>query len=411
MTDLVIRSSEVPANFKEQMHMAQVLSESTLLPAHLRGKPANVLLILQGARALDVAAFWALQSMHVIEGKLGMSAELMRGLAVRAGHKVRVVKRDDESAIVEIQRKDRDDPYRAEFSWKDAVAAKLQDKDNWKKYRKSMLVARATSIAMRDECPDVLFGVVYTPDELGAVTDADENPVLDNNGKVVVDGEVIQVTSEQLDQFALRVTLATAEQLPVLYQELVAMDIVNEKVPGSRTDESLADTVLGRLRHLIQADETTDEELRTLWKFATATGLITAKIAWNTLNQGTEIIQVGDAILRRKAGTPKEEDQEAAYQRQVNQILLAIEEADLARLEQIKIGLLNAKIDDKRIFDAWESKRAGWLAQQNIGKADGEVSEEEAVAEVAKAFDLKPEDIDTENARRLREEAEKSWGE
>jgi hypothetical protein len=169
-TEVALRRSDVPAAFAEQMHMAKVLSESDLLPKHLRGRPANVLVILQGARALDVAGFWALQSMHVVDGKLGMAAELMRALVTRAGHQFRVIERTMERAIVEIKRSDRDQPYRAEFTWEDAKTAELTGKDNWRKYRKSMLVARATSIAVRDECADVMFGVIYTPDELGANT-------------------------------------------------------------------------------------------------------------------------------------------------------------------------------------------------------------------------------------------------
>lgn len=187
-TEVALRPTDVPAALDQQMHLAKVLAVSDLLPGHLRGTPANVLVVLQGARALDVPAFWALQSMHVIDGKLGLTAELMRALVVRAGHAVRVVERTDTHAVVEIQRRDRADAYRAEFTMAEAAAAGLSGKANWKRYPKAMLVARATSIAVRDECPDVLFGVVYTPDELGVVTDAEGDPV--------IDGEVLAPPAE-----------------------------------------------------------------------------------------------------------------------------------------------------------------------------------------------------------------------
>ncbi len=377
MTDLVLRSSEVPANFREQMFMAQTLAESTLLPGHLRGKPANVLVILQGARALDVSAFWALQSMHVIEGKLGMSAELMRGLAVRAGHKVRVVERTAEKAIIEILRKDRDTPYRAEFTWQDALDAKLQDKDNWKKYRKSMLVARATSIAMRDECPDVLFGVVYTPDELGAVTDADENPIFDDKGKPVIDGEVVQVTPEQVRQFALEITLATVDRLPALWNEVVALGVAYEKVPAEegrrQDDDSLWDVLTKRVAALIQADTVTEEDLRGLWTWGAPLKVLEARVAVAPDGMDKAWWKVGDLIKMRK------------------------QELDLEAV--------------RRANAAAEAAQETQTITDKTPEAGGEVSEAEAVAEVAKAFDIKPEDITTEHAEELRRKATDSWGE
>jgi hypothetical protein len=183
--DLVPGGTDVPTGLDAQLRLADALAQADLLPAHLRRRPANVLVILQGARALHVPAFWALQSMHVVEGKLSLSAELMRALVIRAGHSVRVVERSATRAVVEVQRHDRARPYRAEFTMTDAVAADLADKVNWRRYPASMLVARATAIAVRDECPDVLYGVVYTADELGAVTDDAGTPVLD--GELVDD--------------------------------------------------------------------------------------------------------------------------------------------------------------------------------------------------------------------------------
>lgn len=254
-TEVAIRSSEVPASFAEQMHMATVLADSSLLPAHLRGKPANVLLILQGARALDVSAFWALQSMHVVEGKLGLSAELMRALVNKAGHQFTVIERTDKRAKVRIQRKDKEEPYEAEFTVEDARAAELLGKGNWKKYLKSMLVARATSIAVRDECPEVMFGMVYTPEELGADTDREGNPVYSQDGRVVMDGAVIEKpTTEQRDAMRNRLAEVTLEALPALWAEIKdkgwAFELMAE---AEGYDASFADGVAQRLAEFAAA--------------------------------------------------------------------------------------------------------------------------------------------------------------
>lgn len=299
--EVAIRRTEVPASFQDQMHMARVLSDSTLLPAYLRGKPANVLVILQGARALDVSAFWALQSMHVIEGKLGMAAELMRALVIRSGHTCRVVERSMDRAIVEIKRADRAEPYRAEFTWEDAVAAKLTKKDNWVMYRKSMLVARATAIAVRDECPDVMFGVVYTPEELGAVTDAEENPLTDAAGNVLVDAETVEaLTDDQVHEIGLSLVDIPLTDLPALWSTVVNRAAQFRRVqPGQ--DESLTDYVASRLAVEAAACRT-KAECRTIWELANVLRLGDA-----TVIAGGETVGLRDYIRATGHQLPDDE--------------------------------------------------------------------------------------------------------
>jgi hypothetical protein len=265
-TEVVLRRSDVPGEFQAQVEMAKYLAGSSLLPAHLRGQPANVFVVLQGARALDVSAFWALQSMHVIEGKLSMAAELMRALVNRAGHRVTVVERSSQRAVVEIQRSDRTEPYRAEFTWEDAKAAKLTGKTNWQGYPKSMMVARATAIAVRDECPDVLFGMVYTPDELGAVTDEDGEPLVGADGKPLVEAEEVVPfdPEEALDVAAI---LSNADLAEVVTTWQRTLDRASALVRVPETDQSLADYLHARLAIEAQVAGT-KAAVRALWEVA-----------------------------------------------------------------------------------------------------------------------------------------------
>lgn len=267
MTDLV--RTDVPPDFGKQMEMARVYATSTLLPSHLRGKPENVLVILAGARSLNVSAFWALQSMHVIEGKLSLSAELMRGLAIRAGHRVRILKRELDEAIVEIQRADRDEPYQASFTWKEAVDAKLDQKENWKKYRRAMLVARATSIAMRDECPDVLYGVVYTPDELGA-NEAEDGSISDLPAE-----EVPPMGDEELAAFLAKVATADSTSLIAFSREASDRGVL-DRPAGSGTVR--AEIVL-RVKYLTDAEDVTQADIRNLYKVTSGLGMLDELVA------------------------------------------------------------------------------------------------------------------------------------
>lgn len=337
MTDLV--RTDVPDVFAAQMEMARVLADSSLLPGHLRGKPSNVLLVLSGARALNVPAFWALQSLHVVDGKLGMAADLMRALVIRAGHKFRVLERTEQRAVVEIVRSDDDRPYVAEFTRQDAEMAGLfaPKKENWHKYPKAMLVARATSIAVRDHCPDVLFGVVYTPDELGAVTDSDGVPQFDN-GRVV-----LAPTSDKITELVAQLDTVPLRDFPAAWKAIVDLGWALEKIPDS--DDSLVDHAQGNLAAM--AETSADQETFTaIWQAAKVTGLIDVTYADTGKPLGEELKRLAALVAQRL-------------------------KADAARAAQDRI-------------------------------VEAEIVDEPAV---------KAEEIDTENAARMRADAAASWEE
>jgi hypothetical protein len=262
MTDLV--RTDVPSDFARQMEMAKVYATSSLLPAHLRGKPENVLIILAGARSLNVSAFWALQSMHVIDGKLSLAAELMRGLAIRAGHQVRVVKRTADEAVVEIKRGDRDTAYQASFTWEEAKTAGLADKSNWKKFRAAMLVARATSIAMRDECPDVLYGVVYTPDELGAVENEDGS--LD----AMPAEEVPAMSDQELATLLAKIAGANSTDLFAFAKESASRGVLDRQTGGG----GVKTEIVNRIKILADTEGVTEADIRNLYKVASGIGAL-----------------------------------------------------------------------------------------------------------------------------------------
>jgi hypothetical protein len=305
-TEVVLRRSDVPAEFHAQVEMAKYLAGSSLLPAHLRGQPANVFVVLQGARALDVSAFWALQSMHVIEGKLSMAAELMRALVNRAGHRVTVVERSSQRAVVEIQRSDRAEPYRAEFTWEDAKAAKLTGKTNWQGYPKSMMVARATAIAVRDECPDVLFGMVYTPDELGAVTDEDGEPLTGADGKPLVEAEEV-VPFNPEEALDVAATLSNADLAEVVTTWQRTLDRASALVRVPETDQSLADYLHARLAIEAQVAGT-KAAVRALWEVANLCKIdntVTVTIGGEEWALRAYLVQAGKALPEEAEPEPE----------------------------------------------------------------------------------------------------------
>lgn len=169
-------------SLRTSMDYAQALAQSNLLPAQYRLKPANVLWALEYGRTIGLTPMAAITGVHVIEGKPTASAGLISGLVRRAGHRLRV-RGDDQKAVAEIVRSD--DPeytFRAEWTMDRARTAGLANKSTWKQYPAAMLKARAVAECARDACEEVLFGLHYTPEELGA--------------EVNEDGEVVTVTTQ-----------------------------------------------------------------------------------------------------------------------------------------------------------------------------------------------------------------------
>lgn len=172
MTEIAVRQPQ-GMSLPDKITYAKALADSNLLPTQYRKQPANLLFALEYAEALGVSPINAITSIHVIEGKPSASADLIASLVRRAGHRLRV-SGDDTYALAQIIRAD-DPEFTFESRWtiEKARAAGLAGKAVWKNYPGAMLRARAITEVARSAAPDALFGVIYTPEELGATVDQD----------------------------------------------------------------------------------------------------------------------------------------------------------------------------------------------------------------------------------------------
>lgn len=186
----VRRQRDMAAAVPAKLEYARALADSGLLPSQYRKNPANVLYAVEYGEMLGLSAMAAITGIHVIEGKPSASAGLISALVRRAGHKLRVWG-DARSATCQIVRCD-DPDYVFEVTWTrqrnsdgnpSAEEAKLLSKEVWQKYPASMLKARAISQCARDACEEALFGLHYTPEELGAEVDEEGNVVLIDDGR------------------------------------------------------------------------------------------------------------------------------------------------------------------------------------------------------------------------------------
>ena len=185
------QAAAIPA----KLAYARALADSGLLPAAYRRNPANVLWAVEYGEMLGLPPMAAMTGVHVIEGKPTASAGLISGLVRQAGHKLRVWG-SSKSATCEIIRSD-DPEHTFSVTWTlkrnaddhpSAEEADLLGKKVWKQYPASMLKSRAITQCARDACEEVLYGLHYTAEELGAEVDEDG----------VVVAEVVDEPAQQL---------------------------------------------------------------------------------------------------------------------------------------------------------------------------------------------------------------------
>lgn len=158
-------------DFPAMMEMAKTLVSTGFLPVAIK-TPAQAVAIILTGRELGIAPMHALRSIHIIQGKPTLAAELQLGLFHRAGGKSKLVKSTDAECTMWFRH-----PNGAEhtetFTLAEAERAGLTTKQgsNWKAYPKSMLRARCIAMGLRVVAPEIVAGI-YAPEELGA--DADD---------------------------------------------------------------------------------------------------------------------------------------------------------------------------------------------------------------------------------------------
>lgn len=177
--------------------MAQTLADSDVIPYRLKRKPADVAVILLAAREYGIPPLMALSKLPVVNGTPAPMGELMVALVLRAGHRIRVTVEgeggpwEDTVAVCTTRRRDEDTDDVLRFTFREAVDAGLvalangkprarDQKDQptpWELYTVNMLRWRAVANACRLRFPDVLLGMSYLPEELGATVDAEGAPV------------------------------------------------------------------------------------------------------------------------------------------------------------------------------------------------------------------------------------------
>ena len=118
-----------------------------------------------GAMASLNGGFWDIQ------GRIAMSAEMMRSRFRGAGHSLSVLALTNKLCTLKGVRRDTKDTCEMTFTWEDATIAGLATRDNWKKHPKDMLMASCTRKVIRFLAPELLAGTGIDEMETVEVTE------------------------------------------------------------------------------------------------------------------------------------------------------------------------------------------------------------------------------------------------
>lgn len=150
--------------------LASYICHTEFVPAALRERPgtenagAKAAAAMLTGRELGLPPMTSLASIHVINGKPGISAELMRAMVAQRGHEIRFGKVSSSEVTVRGRRaEDRDDDGAwTEVTWTIGEAQRaglVSNGNNYAKYPRQMLTARATTELCRLLFADVIHGL------------------------------------------------------------------------------------------------------------------------------------------------------------------------------------------------------------------------------------------------------------
>lgn len=242
----------------EQIQFTERIAQAAMLPDAYRGKPADIMLAVGLGSSMGLSPAESLYRIAVIKGKPTASAELIASNVRKAGHKLRVVT-DEENQRVKATIFRVDDPDFAFEVVRDLAWAKsmgLDRNDNYKKQPLTMLQWRAITAVARLACPEALYGVIYSSDE---ITDRPAGPAQPSHGLAAVLGAKPATTNVS----------SGADEPPVTPAP--------EETPPPQADDELLDVTSGLAKAMYAAIGEHDQEPHQLMSEVTGRDITSSK--------------------------------------------------------------------------------------------------------------------------------------
>lgn len=241
----------------ELRYAKAVASAGDVLPRSYRGNPGAVLLAKAWADSRGVDVLTAIQTVSFVDGKPVVDATMQRALADRQGYDVRVVDVSSQAATVEVWR---GETMRgaATYTLDDAASAGLANKQNWQRHPQAMLVARATTQALRWFAPTVVVGIIDadeidTPADPVQILAAAPTPATAIAPELVEEAEVVEdpPVKPSLETLKDAVKTAGIRQADLIQDARAFAATVNAEAPPNlqaiADDPQLLDWALAQL--------------------------------------------------------------------------------------------------------------------------------------------------------------------
>jgi len=135
--------------------LAEYIADTELVPDAVRRRPAAVAAIILTGREMHLPPMMALRHIHIVKGKPGMSAEIMRAQVLAAGHELDYVEMSDTRCVAKGRRRGESEWLTVSFTAAQARTAKI----DLGGYPEDKLVARATSRLCRRKFADCIAGI------------------------------------------------------------------------------------------------------------------------------------------------------------------------------------------------------------------------------------------------------------
>lgn len=234
--------SATPKTLDQQLHFCKWLVESHIVPAKT---VAEAFVILQRGGELGFRGLASFDFLYSVNGRVRITPDGCKAKALASGlladQREEILGDGDAmEAVVTVLRKGIPSPFVGRFSVADAKKAGLWSKDNWTKYGKRMLLARARGFGYGDAFKDLVGGLQVRekfdldPDEkLGmeptqarVVADppAGPDPLLAD--EVVAEVTTPATTEPPVDDFVL----VPPDEKP----KVIAKDCPHKAIPPSR---------------------------------------------------------------------------------------------------------------------------------------------------------------------------------
>lgn len=233
--------SLAPRSFEEAERLANIIANSGICPSSLKGRPSDVLVILQMGHELRLQPMQALRTLGCINGLPFAYGDGFLALIKRHSDFLDIkewmegdIASGDATAYCTMTRRGQE-PQTRSFSIKDAIRAGLWKKaGTWTQYPQRMLQHRARTYCGKDVFPDAVFGLM-TEDEVRGMPVAIEAPIPQSKGLQGLKETLSAKIEPEISEANFEV-MTRSEEDEALINELLSL-IIEKNIPDKSQEK------------------------------------------------------------------------------------------------------------------------------------------------------------------------------